>query len=37
MPYSGGVRGYRRVLENTAAAGYEGFDMRRAEELRAAS
>ena len=25
MPYSGGVRGYRRILEKTAAKGYEGF------------
>jgi cation diffusion facilitator CzcD-associated flavoprotein CzcO len=25
MPYSGGVRGYRRILEKTAARGYEGF------------
>ncbi len=25
MPYSGGVRGYRRILEETAAKGYEGF------------
>ena len=25
MPYSGGVRGYRRILEKTAASGYEGF------------
>jgi cation diffusion facilitator CzcD-associated flavoprotein CzcO len=25
MPYSGGIRGYRRVLENTAAKGYDGF------------
>jgi cation diffusion facilitator CzcD-associated flavoprotein CzcO len=29
MPYSGGVRGYRRFLENTAAAGYEGMTLRR--------
>jgi cyclohexanone monooxygenase len=28
MPYSGGVRGYRRILQNCAAAGYEGFDLR---------
>jgi cyclohexanone monooxygenase len=25
MPYSGGVRGYRRILEKTAAKGYDGF------------
>ena len=25
MPYSGGVRGYRRELERVAAAGYDGF------------
>lgn len=25
MPYSGGVRGYRRILEKCAAAGYDGF------------
>ena len=25
MPYSGGVRGYRRILEKTAAKGYKGF------------
>jgi cation diffusion facilitator CzcD-associated flavoprotein CzcO len=30
MPYSGGVRGYRRILEKTAAKGYEGFDLRTA-------
>ncbi|MHA6721904.1 flavin-containing monooxygenase [Sphingomonas sp. RS2018] len=29
MPYSGGVRGYRRILERTAASGYEGFALRR--------
>lgn len=28
MPYSGGVRHYRRILEKTAARGYEGFDLR---------
>lgn len=28
MPYSGGVRGYRRILEKAAAAGYDGFDLR---------
>lgn len=29
MPYSGGVRGYRRILENTAASGYEGFTLNK--------
>jgi cyclohexanone monooxygenase len=29
MPYSGGVRGYRRILEKVAAEGYRGFDLRR--------
>jgi hypothetical protein len=28
MPYSGGVRGYRRILEKTAAKGYEGLTLR---------
>ncbi len=28
LPYSGGVRGYRRVLQQCAAEGYTGFDMR---------
>ena len=28
LPYSGGVRGYRRVLQQCAADGYSGFDMR---------
>lgn len=37
MPYSGGVRGYRRILEKTAANGYEGFDLRRREILLEAS
>ncbi len=27
MPYSGGVRGYRRILEKTAANGYAGFEL----------
>ena len=30
LPYSGGVRGYRRVLQKCAAEGYTGFDMRSA-------
>lgn len=28
MPYSGGVRGYRRLLHKCAAHGYEGFELR---------
>jgi cyclohexanone monooxygenase len=28
MPYSGGVRGYRRILEQVATDGYHGFVMR---------
>ena len=31
MPYSGGVRGYRRILEDVAAKGYAGFALRHAE------
>jgi len=31
MPYSGGVRGYRRILDQVQQDGYEGFVMRRAE------
>ncbi len=30
LPYSGGVRGYRRILQQCAADGYSGFDMRSA-------
>ena len=37
MPYSGGVRGYRRILEKAAANGYDGFDLRGSEAMRAAS
>ena len=29
MPYSGGVRGYRRILERCAAEGYPGFVLKR--------
>ena len=29
MPYSGGVRGYRRILERVAANGYEGLVLTR--------
>ena len=32
MPYVGGVRGYRRILEQVAADGYEGFELRRTRE-----
>lgn len=32
MPYSGGVRGYRRILEMTAVEGYSGFELHRARE-----
>jgi hypothetical protein len=32
MPYSGGVRGYRRILENTAASGYKGMTLRRIDQ-----
>jgi cyclohexanone monooxygenase len=30
MPYSGGVRGYRRILQKVVDAGYEGFEMKKA-------
>ncbi len=30
MPYSGGVRGYRRLLQQCAAEGYSGFELRPA-------
>ena len=29
MPYTGGVRGYRRILEKCAADGYSGFALRK--------
>jgi cation diffusion facilitator CzcD-associated flavoprotein CzcO len=29
MPYSGGVRGYRRILQQCAEAGYSGFALRK--------
>ncbi|MDP9097319.1 MAG: NAD(P)/FAD-dependent oxidoreductase [Pseudomonadota bacterium] len=35
MPYSGGVRGYRRTLEKVAADGYSGFVLRLAPLARA--
>ena len=28
MPYTGGVRGYRRILDKCAAEGYSGFELR---------
>lgn len=37
MPYSGGVRGYRRILEKTAASSYGGFALRHASHATAAS
>jgi cyclohexanone monooxygenase len=30
MPYSGGVRGYRRLLQKCAEDGYTGFELRKA-------
>jgi cyclohexanone monooxygenase len=36
MPYSGGVRAYRRTLEKVAAAGYEGFALGRVLALQPA-
>lgn len=30
MPYVGGVRGYRRILEQVVADGYQGFELRGA-------
>lgn len=32
MPYSGGVRGYRRILMKIAAKNYDGFSFRRVEQ-----
>ena len=29
MPYSGGVRGYRRILQKCAQDGYTGFTLRK--------
>ena len=34
MPYSGGVRGYRRILQKCAAQGYAGFALRHQPALR---
>jgi len=33
MPYSGGVRGYRRILQKVAAEGYTGFSFATKPEL----
>ncbi len=35
MPYSGGVRGYRRILQQCAAEGYSGFALRAAPAAKA--
>lgn len=35
MPYSGGVRGYRRILEKTEQDGYPGLTMRSAHDVAA--
>ena len=35
MPYSGGVRGYRRFLQQCAAEGYSGFALRAAPAAKA--
>ena len=37
MPYSGGVRGYRRLLQQCAESGYLGFVMRRPTTLMASA
>ena len=37
MPYSGGVRGYRRILEKSAAEGYPGFRFTAAAEAASAT
>ena len=37
MPYSGGVRGYRRILQKCAAEGYSGFHLRAAPAAGAAA
>ena len=37
MPYSGGVRGYRRLLQQCAESGYLGFVMRRTTTLMASA
>jgi cyclohexanone monooxygenase len=35
MPYSGGVRGYRRILRKCAQDGYSGFALRAAPAAKA--
>jgi cyclohexanone monooxygenase len=37
MPYIGGVGVYRRICEDIAAKGYEGFAMKARERVRAAA
>jgi cyclohexanone monooxygenase len=37
MPYIGGVGAYRRICDEVAANGYEGFAMTEAEPSRAAA
>ena len=37
MPYSGGVRGYRRILQKCASEGYSGFHLRAAPAAGAAA
>ena len=37
MPYVGGVRGYRRIMEKVVADGYDGFEMRSARVLQEAA
>lgn len=34
MPYSGGVRGYRRIMEKVVADGYDGLDVTAPVEVR---
>lgn len=36
MPYSGGVRGYRRILERVVAEGYSGFELTPARDIASA-
>lgn len=37
MPYSGGIRGYRRICNQVADAGYQGFALTRPDADSAAS
>ncbi len=37
MPYSGGIRAYRRLLQECAAAGYSGFELRKTPTATSAS